>query len=87
MVKQFAQLVREIREEYGISQRVLAKRLGTFKSAVTGWETDRRNPRRLYVDRLAQEFPEYRPRLYVSSRILPLRLGAETESKLCRALE
>ncbi len=87
MVEAFSYLIRELRAEYGYRQSDLAEAIGSPRSVVTGWETNRQNPSRLLVDELAQRFGKYRSRLYVAARLLPLQLDAKTESKLCRALE
>ena len=87
MVEAFSRLVREMREQYGYWQSDLAEAIGTQRSVISGWETNRQNPSRLLVDELAQRFPQYKCRLYVAARLLPLQLDAEKESKLCRALE
>ena len=87
MVEAFARLIREIRQQYRYRQRDLSEALGTHRSAVAAWELDTRNPSRLHLDELARRFPEYRSRLYVSARLLPLDLDAEVEYQLCALLE
>ncbi len=72
MVKSFAKLIVEIREQYGYSQRDLAEEIGTARSTVSGWEIDEKNPSRTYVKKLAQHFPDYEERLYMAARLLPL---------------
>ena len=87
MVEAFARLIRKIRQESGYRQSDLAELLGTTRSAVTAWELDTNNPSRRYVEELARCFPEYRSRLYVTARILPLELDALTARRIRRQLE
>lgn len=83
----FGDLIREIREQYGYRQTDLAEAIGTNKTTVSSWETNKRIASRLYIEDLARRFPKYKSRLYVAARRLPLEIDAESEYQLRSVLE
>ena len=48
--------IKELRERAGVSQAVLAKKVGVTRSAVNAWEMGRSIPTTQYVAQLAQLF-------------------------------
>jgi DNA-binding transcriptional regulator YiaG len=41
-------MIREMRGKLGITQQMLAKRLGTYQKTISHWETGAKKPDRLY---------------------------------------
>jgi DNA-binding transcriptional regulator YiaG len=41
-------MIREARAKLGLSQQILAKRLGTYQKTISHWETGAKKPGRLY---------------------------------------
>lgn len=52
----FAQRLRELRQEKGLSMKQLAKELNTTDAAVSNWENEINEPRISYLKAIAQYF-------------------------------
>ena len=52
----FAQRLRELRQEKGLSMKQLAKELNTTDAAVSNWENEINEPKISYLKALAQYF-------------------------------
>ena len=52
----YVERIKQLRQEDGISQRELAKRVGVSSSAITYWEMGARVPNALAVIKLAEYF-------------------------------
>ena len=52
----FAQRLRELRQEKGLSMKQLAKELNTTDAAVSNWENEINEPKIFYLKAIAQYF-------------------------------
>ena len=52
----FAQRLRELRQEKGLSMKQLAKELNTTDAAVSNWENEMNEPKISYLKAIAQYF-------------------------------
>lgn len=52
----FAQRLRELRQEKGLSMKQLAKELNTTDAAVSNWENEIKEPKISYLKAIAQYF-------------------------------
>ncbi len=65
--------IKQIREENGISQEELAKRLNVSFTSVNRWETNKSEPRTKTISVLHEEFPEYFKRKNTSRKTRKLK--------------
>ena len=87
MTKALASLIRELRRTYDLRQEDLASVCGVSRSCVSMWEVGNTIPSRRYLDLLSERFPEYKDRVWISTRRLPPKLDSATVARLYRALE
>ena len=83
----FGYVIHQIRTNHNFRQIDLAESAGTSHTTISQWEAAKQSPFRSHVEILAKRFPDYRARIYRSSRFLPLDLNVDQEEKLRRLFD
>lgn len=62
-----AQVLAEIKDEHGLTETEIARRIGLHVSTVNNWANGKAAPRQLALVKLADEFPKYKRRLFAAA--------------------
>lgn len=80
----FAQLLKRLKDEYGVNETQVAKRLDVSVSAVNTWSHRKRTPRSDVLRRIASEFPKFTlEELFAATeRVAPGPLSPDAETRI-----
>jgi transcriptional regulator with XRE-family HTH domain len=84
-----AQILAELKDEYGVKEPAIAERIGTHVSTVNNWANGKANPRPAAIRALAREFPKFSEvRLFAAvGKRAPAPLSADRRNEVLEAFD
>lgn len=84
-----AQVLAEIKDEYGVKEPAIAERIGAHVSTVNNWARGKANPRPDAIRALAREFPKFtEARLFAAiGKRAPAPLSADRRDAVLRVFD